>query len=193
MRELYRYILVTLGGPLLVVAILNAALFGELWKLLRINVGSPPPVAEAQEIQDDRIVIPRLGVTAPVILSQHDPTAPWDDIRRDLENGVSLAPSLSRPGQEGTTWITGHSSDYAWRPGEYKTIFALLYLLKPGDEIIVDWEGKRYTYRVTGSQIVRPNEVQAFTHREGKTLTLMTCYPPLTTAKRWLVYAELAS
>lgn len=191
MRELVRYLLVTLGGPLLVIAILNASLLAEVWKLWRIKTGHPPAVAE--EVPGDRIIIPKLGVEAPLILSRHDPTAAWSDLRRDLENGVSLAPSLARPGEEGTVWITGHSSDYAWRKGSYKTVFALLPVLTAGDEIIVDYEGGRYTYRVTGERVVRPSEVSAFEDRGGKTLTLMTCYPPLTTARRWLVYAELAS
>ena len=193
MREWVRYLLLVVGGPLLIVLLLSAGLFAELWKLVRIKTADQPLVAVAQEITSDRLVIPKIGVDAPLILSKHDPTAPWNDIRQDLENGVSLAPGLAKPGEEGTAFITGHSSDYAWRPGSYKTVFALLPALDVGDEIFVDYQGQRFTYRVTGSRVVRPSEVSAFEDRGGKTLTLMTCYPPLTTAKRWLIYAELAS
>lgn len=191
MREIFRYLLLTVGGPLLIILILSVGILGEFWKFSKIKTLDAPFRADS-EISDDRITIPQIGVSAPLILSQHDPTAPWDDIRRDLENGVSLAPGLSRPGEEGTVWITGHSSDYAWRKGQYKTIFALLPLLKAGDEITVDWEGKRNIYRVTGSEVVHPKNLEAFKDRGGKTLTLMTCYPPLTTARRWLTYAEMS-
>lgn len=190
MREIIKYLLFTVGIPAAIVAFLNAGLFGELWKLLRAEL-APPKQVVAQEIGTDQIRIPKIDAEAPLILSQHDPTAPWDDIRKDLENGVSMAPGLSRPGKEGTTWVTGHSSDYAWRPGSYKTIFALLPNLDPGDLIFIDYEGARYIYRVTGSTVVSPSDVAAFEDRGGKTLTLMTCYPPLTTARRWLTYAEL--
>jgi LPXTG-site transpeptidase (sortase) family protein len=191
MREIWRYLLVTIGGPLLVVAILNIGLIAEVWKLWRVNTqDSPLPVI--QEIDADMLFIPKLGVAAPLISSLHDPTAPWDDLRRDLDDGVSLAPGLSQPGQEGTAWVTGHSSDYAWRSGQYKTVFALLPALTQGDEIVIDYQGERYTYRVTGSEVVHPSNVAAFREREGATLTLMTCYPPLTTARRWLTYATLS-
>jgi sortase A len=191
MKELARYLLVTIGGPLLIILILSAGLLLEFWKLIVIKTGTPLPVVISTEITADWLYIPKLGVAAPIIASKHDPTAPWDDVREDLDRGVSLAPGLSKPGEEGTVWITGHSSDYAWRKGEYKTVFALLPALSLGDEIIIDWEGKRYTYKVTGSEVVRPSNVSAFKSRGGKTLTLMTCYPPLTTARRWLTYAEL--
>lgn len=187
MREWARYLLWTIGGPLLVIAILNAGLFGELWKLIFPPTIEPPAI---EEIASDQIMIPSIGVQAPLTLSEHDPTAPWDDIRKDLVQGVSMAPGLSRPGEEGTVFITGHSSDYAWRDGQYKTVFALLPALTPGDEILIDYQGQRHTYRVTGSEVVHPFDTKAFRDRGGNTLTLMTCYPPLTTAKRWLTFAE---
>lgn len=193
MREWVRYLLWTLGGPVLILLILNAGLFLELWKLLRINTQDLPIMTVAETIQEDRLTIPKLGVSAPLILSKHDPTAPWDDLRQDLDNGVSLAPSLAKPGEEGTAFITGHSSDYAWRKGSYKTVFALLPALDVGDTIVVDYRGQRFTYQVTGSRVVRPSEVAAFENRGGRTLTLMTCYPPLTTSRRWLTYAELTT
>jgi len=188
MREWVRYLLWTVGGPLLILTILNAGLFLELWKLFFPPTVEPPAI---EQIQTDQIIIPTIGITAPLTLSAHDPTAPWDDIRKDLERGVSMAPGLSRPGDEGTVWITGHSSDYAWRAGDFKTIFARLPALSPGDDIIVDYQGKRSTYRVTGREVVHPSHSEAFRDRGGSTLTLMTCYPPLTTARRWLTYAEL--
>ena len=192
MREVWKYLLWTVGGPLLLLAFLNAGLFVEMGKYLTVTTGRPVGAPVPETVGREAIYIPKIGVAAPILLSSHDPTASWEDIRRDLEEGVSLAPGLARPGEEGTVWITGHSSDYGWRPGRYKTVFALLPALEPGDRIIIDYLGKRYVYRVTGHQVVSPYAVYAFKHRPGKTLTLMTCYPPLTTAKRWLVYAELS-
>ena len=189
MHKIVSYLLWTVGIPVLIIAVLNIGLFLELWKLLRAEL-APPEQAVAQEIGIDQIRIPKIDVEAPLLLSQHDPTAPWEDIRKDLENGVSLAPGLARPGGEGTVWITGHSSDYVWRPGSYKTVFALLPGLAPGDLIFVDYQETRFIYRVTGNIVVSPTNVAAFENRGGRTLTLMTCYPPLTTSKRWLVYAE---
>jgi sortase A len=66
-----------------------------------------------------------------------------------------------------------------------------LYKLENGDEVNLFHEGKRYVYEVTGSKIVDPSEVEYITRKtETEFVTLQTCWPPGTTLKRLLVFAE---
>ena len=76
--------------------------------------------------------------------------------------------------------------------GNYNEIFALLDHLEYGDEVIIYYGQKKFTYVIREKKVVRPGDVKAL-EREGgkKELSLMTCWPIGTTLKRLLVFAEL--
>jgi sortase A len=70
-------------------------------------------------------------------------------------------------------------------------VFYLLYKLEIDDEIDVYYKGVRYKYRVTGKEIVDPSQTQYLTRKtDTEFLTLQTCWPPGTIAKRMLIFAE---
>ncbi len=77
--------------------------------------------------------------------------------------------------------------------GNYNDVFALLDELVAGDEIIVYYDQKKFTYKVTDKKVVRPGDVKALSERDPnkKELTLMTCWPIGTTYNRLLVFTEL--
>jgi sortase A len=95
------------------------------------------------------------------------------------------------PGQVGNVVIVGHSSDFPWSTGQYKTIFALLDKLTIGDEITLPFGQNRYVYKITESKIVKPTNLTVLERTAAPTLTLISCYPVGTALNRIVVTATL--
>lgn len=134
------------------------------------------------------IVIPKIGANAR-ILANIDP-ADEKIYLPALQKGVAHALGTAFPGEGGHIFLFAHSTDYFWNVGYYNAIFYLLYKLEKGDEVDLFYQGKRYTYRVLGKEIVDPSQVEFLTRKSNREfLTLQTCWPPGTTLKRLLVFA----
>jgi hypothetical protein len=63
--------------------------------------------------------IPSIKVTAPVVW-----TGDVRNIDKDLTGGVIHYPGTVLPGETGTSYISGHSSNYPWAKGSYNQIFS---------------------------------------------------------------------
>ena len=138
------------------------------------------------------LVIPKIGANAPVIPNIN--AAEKDEYLQALQSGVAHAQGTAFPGEGGHMFLFAHSTDYIWNVGTYNAVFYLLYKLEEGDEVNLFYEGQRFTYRVTGKQIIDPSEVEYLTRKtDSELLTLQTCWPPGTTAKRQLIFAERVS
>ena len=136
---------------------------------------------------DPTITIPKINVHAPVI---YEPSTADAAFQTALESGVVHYGNTAVPGQTGNVAIFGHSSNDWWQPGNYKFVFVLLDKLTPGDQITIDYQSKRYTYEVTGSQVVDPTNVSVLNQTSTPTLSLITCTPPGTSWKRLVVTAK---
>ena len=111
---------------------------------------------------------------------------------QELEKGVVRYPGTSKPGETGNAFIFGHSSNYPWMKGEYNSVFALLDQLSFGDEIIVYYNQKKFTYIIREKKVVKPGNVKVLERDETKKeLSLMTCWPIGTTLNRLIIFAEL--
>lgn len=194
-----RRLLLALGIPCLIMLALQWRLVSNL---IRVSL-FPDSLRQANSLaltqdtsQEDRLIIPQLGVQAPIVKSSTDPRliADWSRIKEDLRQGVSLAEKLALPGQPGTTVITGHSSDIV--PHRYSAIFATLNHLKPNDSIELRYNGQTYKYKVKETRIVEANdsifETKSLHSGEGNRLLLVTCWPLLTTNKRLVAIADPA-
>jgi LPXTG-site transpeptidase (sortase) family protein len=93
----------------------------------------------------------------------------------------------------GNVFIFGHSSNFPWVKSEYNDVFALLDTLKNGDEVIIFYNQKKYTYKITDRAIVKPGDVKVLNSRDHskKELSLMTCWPIGTVLERIILFAEL--
>lgn len=113
------------------------------------------------------------------------------DLSKHLVNYAGTAV----PPNNGTAVIFGHSTlPQFFNPKDYKTIFATVYKLKVGDEIIVNVSGISYTYVVYNISVVEPDDISVFVQNyDDSYLTLVTCTPPGTTWKRLLTKAHLKS
>jgi len=137
-----------------------------------------------------QITIDKIGITAPIINNVDGNN--MQTYLTALEGGVAHLAKTALPGESGNTVIFGHSSYYKAKPGNYKTIFAKLNQLVSGDTIKVTRENKDYSYKVSESKIVKPEDVSVVSQdKSKKQLTLITCWPPKTTTSRMVVSATL--
>ncbi len=146
---------------------------------------------------DNRVIIPKLGLNVPLVtppyqaLLKEDWAALEKDIQDALQYGVVHYPGTARPGQAGNFFITGHSSYYPWAPGAYKSVFARLPKLMPGDEYWVYHGGDKHRYVVREKKEVSPGDVTVLDQPLDRRIsTLMTCTPVGTTLRRLVVIAE---
>ncbi|MFZ3009721.1 MAG: sortase [Candidatus Microsaccharimonas sp.] len=152
------------------------------------------PNADVVVTNDPRLIIPKINVDVPVM---YDVGSDYDSQMKAMETGVahfSIPGASSHPGEIGNTAIAGHSSNDLFDSGNYKFIFAQLEKLVPGDSIYANYNGKRYTYVITKTEVVKPNEVNKLVYPADKPmLTLITCTPLGTATNRLLVTAEQIS
>lgn len=152
---------------------------------------SPPsaprlPVAPVT-LPENRLIIPKIGVDAPVIWNANPA-----NILGDLQKGVAHYQGTALPNdRSGNVFITGHSSNYVWDRGQYNRIFANLDKLVAGDVIAVTTGGTEYVYRVKDSVVVRPQQTEVLQQTPAPILSLMTCTPVGTNLRRLVVRADL--
>lgn len=141
--------------------------------------------------QEPTIIIPKIGVKAPVV---YDEPSPYNEqVQAALERGVLRYWNTSSPGESGNVAILGHSSNNLLNAGKYKYVFVNLKRLTTDDIIYLDYEGKRYAYKVTESKILPPTDFSYIAQTEKPSLTLITCDPPGTDTNRLYVRAEQIS
>ena len=153
-----------------------------------------PTVAIAVH-ENPTLMIPKLNVEVPITFgSQTDVKS----MNVAMANGVanfSVKGASARPGEIGNFVVSGHSAGNVYGTSDYKFIFSGLTRMEAGDKIYVDYNGVRYTYRVQGTKVVEPTDVQSLAQiandNEGvPMITLITCTPLGTSRYRLLVYAE---
>lgn len=137
-------------------------------------VGLPTPGPE----QARSIHIPALW-TSPAPVVQGDG---WEQLKR----GVGQHLGTANPGVSGNLVLSAHNDIF----GE---LFRDLDQLKPGDEIRLSTASRDFVYRVTGTEIVGPTDVEVMEATSRPTVTLISCYPYLVDNKRIVVFAELTS
>lgn len=158
------------------------------------NVSSTPIIVDAAAAvgPDPKIIIPKINVEIPVVYDE--PSIEEQAVQRALERGVAHYATTPNPGELGNSVIFGHSSNNILNRGKYKFAFVLLNKLELGDTFMLDYKGKRYTYKVFDRKIVKPTEVSVL-GPVGKpaAVTLITCDPPGTALNRLVVVAEQIS
>lgn len=142
----------------------------------------------APQDPDFSIIIPKIGANSRIIPNVD--ASNETEYLAALKKGVAQVAGTAFPGEGGHIFLFAHSTDYFWNVSAYNAIFYLLYKLQKNDEVDLFYKGQRYVYRVIGSQVVDPSEVQYLTRKTNREfLTLQTCWPPGTTLKRLLIFA----
>lgn len=139
---------------------------------------------------DYGITIPAIFINEPVVFNVN----PNDKktYTTALKKGIAHASGTSFPDNGGLGYYFAHSSTPEFKH-QYNAIFYLLGKLKKEDDIYIWHEGKKFAYRVTSLQITTANDVSFLNNSYPKeTIVLQTCWPPGTTQKRLLVFAQKA-
>jgi sortase A len=99
--------------------------------------------------------------------------------------GVGRITWTALPTDPGVLAIAGHRTTYG-------APFLRIDRLRPGDTILVDYGGHRYTYRVERQITVTPERADALWDADGaRGIALVTCSPPYSAAFRLIVYGSL--
>ncbi len=143
------------------------------------------------KISEGELVVPKIGVRAPITWKS---SFSDKDLKTNLAKGlVHYEGSILPNDKAGNVFITGHSSDYWWNKGNYKTVFALLDKLIVGDQAIIKFQGRIFVYEVTGLSIVDPSKIEVVHYSDKPILSLMTCTPVGTAINRLVVQFKLAT
>lgn len=138
---------------------------------------------------EPKIIIPKIGVEAPVVYDVQTVDEP--SYQKGLERGVVRLGTTANPGTKGNVVIGGHSSNNVFNAGKYKYVFVNLKQLDVGDIFYMNYEGVRYTYKVTlARHIVPPTDTSVLAPSEKPIVTLFTCDPPGTNVNRLIVQGE---
>lgn len=121
--------------------------------------------------QGDKVYIPKIGVTVDLLNGGPE----------TLEKGAwHRYPERGDPVNGGNFIISAHRFSLGATPGQtrQRSPFYHVDKLAVGDQILVDFQGKRYGYEITEKKSVKPNQVEIEdTLKEGESpkLTLYTC------------------
>lgn len=106
-----------------------------------------------------------------------------------MNKGIWRRPHSSDPTRGGNTVLVAHRYLYTSGPDT----FYHLPKVDIGKHIILYWNGKKYEYKVFETKVVDPDEVEIEKDTLEPTLTLYTCTPLWTSAKRFVVRAKPVS
>ena len=135
------------------------------------------------------LIIPKIGASSAVIANVDPNNA--REYQSALSKGVAHAFGSALPNENGNVFLFAHSAGNFLQASKYNAVFYLLNKLEAEDQIFLYYQNHKYEYKVTQKSIVTPQESTSLLAGSGKnTLVLMTCWPPGTTYKRVLVYAQ---
>lgn len=194
-QSLIKKILLVLLLGMLAFVLLNFGFFSQNIRFYLGQVGEKNDMSSVVDstgqMNPDTLVISNLGVTAPIVFPISNTEGAYQIALRD---GVAHYPGTAHAGEVGNMYIFGHSSDFVFSAGDYKTIFSLLPKIEEGTEIeISDSLGRRFVYKVSRSYATDKNDLTVLSQDTGskKILTLQTSYPIGTALRRWIVIAEI--
>jgi sortase A len=146
----------------------------------------PPAPAEGRKPHDTRLLlsIPRLGIEDVEV--GDSPNQSYLD-----REGIMHLSGTGSPYERGSnTYIVGHAADYD--ASRVPNVFRNLKSLQQGDQITLrDTLGRTYEYRAYQYFIVNPTDVWITEPVPGKEIiSLQTCYPAPSFAKRLIIRAE---
>ena len=146
------------------------------------------PTQTAQVVgPENLIIIPKIGVTAPLIFPE---TIEEKAVLRALQDGVVHYSGTANPGENGNAVFFGHSSNDIWEKGNYKFVFVLLEKLAVGDQYEIHYQSRKYIYTVEQTRVVEPTELSVLDQTATPYSTLITCTPPGTNWRRFIVKAK---
>jgi sortase A len=154
---------------------IEASIPEHLRPLVEVATPAPLPTVEPQPEQPIRIVIPAIGVDAPVVQGDD-----WESLKLGVGHHIGSA----NPGERSNMVLSAHNDIY----GE---IFRYLPDLQLEDEIVVHTATRAYRYVIKARRIIEPTQIEVMDPTRKPVITLISCYPYLIDTQRVVVVGEL--
>lgn len=152
-----------------------------------------PKLIKKQEVKIDKnfwIEVPKISASAPVIANVD--AFNESTYQQALTKGVAHAAGTSTPDKPGNTFIFAHSAQNWLNANRFNAVFYLLYKLDKGDKFSIWYKGKKYVYEIEVKNTVDADKVSVMNDSGlGRSVTLMTCWPPGTTMQRLIIIGKL--
>ena len=145
-----------------------------------------PQQLQSIKVDQNRVIIPKIGVNITYLSGN-------DDV---LEKGAWWRyPERGNPVKGGNFILSAHRFSLGLTPGQTRTKSPFYHIekLQVGDEIVVDYEGKRYEYGITEKFNVTPDQVSIESASEEAKLTLYSCTLKGSADGRVVLIAKLKS
>jgi len=133
------------------------------------------PYADVPVRRIGTITIPKIGLVYPIF------EGVWLTV---IDHGPGHWPGSAEPGQRGNTVFAGHRVTHT-HP------FENLDQLAPGDKVVFTMPNGVFTYAVTRTLIVRPDDMWVVYPSPTRTMTLFACHPKHSAAERIVVKGKL--
>ena len=197
MRRLLAVALVVGGCALLAFLLLRPAVDSQQTARAQERLqaqlpGGPAPAAPAGNAP--AVPVARSSATGAALMSMRVPRfgADWSWI---VVQGTGLAQIAQGPGHYRGTPLPGARGNVALaghRAG-HGSPFLDFDTLRPGDDVVLEQRGVRWTYRISMSPRIIPVEATwVLRPTTGRKLTLTTCWPRYGSSRRMYVRADLA-
>jgi sortase A len=144
---------------------------------LPVPAAMPNPANRVPLVEIGRIQIPKIGVDQVV----HEGIE-----QMVIDAGPAHWPGTAAFGSWGNVVLAGHRTTHS-EP------FLRAAELAPGDPIILSDSVGKYTYQVTGIEVVANTKLSIVDQHPGRSLTIFTCHPIGSSAQRLVVHAQLMS
>ena len=122
-----------------------------------------------------RIIVPRLDLRMAFVYG-----VDADSLKR----GPGVHPKTFLPGQGELVYIAGHRTTYG-------APFSHIDSLRKGDRITLELPYGTFVYSVTGSRVVRSDNVSVLRSRGYEHVALQACHPRFFASHRWITYGRL--
>jgi LPXTG-site transpeptidase (sortase) family protein len=155
-----------------------------------ISEPTPEPIVESNEFS---ISIPKIGAESAIeqSVSTHNKKEYMAVLRNNL---IAQALGSDFPGDgNGTSmFLFAHSSEQGVFDARDNPVFYLLGNMEENDDILINYKGKIFTYRVYMKKIIGAKETNYLNYTEGdkEIVILQTCWPIGTNWQRLLVFAK---
>ena len=134
------------------------------------DASAPPP-------EDNRIVIPSIGVNEPI----HEGNGIWTI----SDGGTWRRPNAANPFEDSNTVIVGHRFY-----GSEVSTFYHLDKVEVGQRLALYWNQQEIVYEVTEKKVVDPSQIEIEAPTAEKQLTIYTCDPVWTAVNRLVIVAK---